>query len=314
MTGRALHTLSVEDVYTRELLVIPARGVARNCFSSFGSISPSSQGMGTDGFVTSSDGTRIAFTRLGSGPPVIIVDGAFCFRQNGPSKALAEEFAKHFTVYYYDRRGRGESGDSLGYDIQNEVDDLIAVSKKAGAEAPYVLGISSGAGLALEAASRGVKFKKLALYEPPYIADIRHIGSFQPYRTRVEEYLAAGDRAGAVRYFMTDIYRAPKFFAYAMPIIMPRAWKHNKSVAPALVYDLTILDDKSVLTNRAKNVTVPTLVVGGMKSPQELQEAVKQVAAALPNAKSHFLEGQTHIVSAKVTVPVLQAFFTSTAN
>src|SRR5258708_24042365 len=72
MTGRALHTLSVEDVYTRELLVIPARGVARNCFSSFGSISPSSQGMGTDGFVTSSDGTRIAFTRLGSGPPVII--------------------------------------------------------------------------------------------------------------------------------------------------------------------------------------------------------------------------------------------------
>jgi pimeloyl-ACP methyl ester carboxylesterase len=99
-----------------------------------------------------------------------------------------------------------------------------------------------------------------------------------------------------------------------IPERMPSAWKYNKSVAPALIYDLTVLDDKSVLTDRAKDITVPTLVVGGAKSPSDLQIAVKEVAAALPNAKARFLEGQTHNVSAKATVPVLESFFTSTAN
>ncbi len=272
-----------------------------------------SEVMGTNGVALSSDGTRIAFTRVGSGPVVIIVDGAFCFRKNGPSAALAKEFAKHFTVYYYDRRGRGESGDSGSYTIQREVDDLQSVINSAG-ETPYVLGISSGAGLALQAASSGVRMQKLALYEPPYVTSTRHIGSMQAYRSHLQELLAAGDRAGAVRYFLTDIFRAPKLFAYAMPIIMPRAWKYCKSTAPALIYDLTILDDKSVLTDRAKDITVPTLVVGGTKSPSDLQIAVKEVAAALPNAKARFLEGQTHNVSPEATVPVLESFFTSTAN
>ena len=104
---------------------------------------------------TSGDGTIIAFTKRGSGPPLIIVDGAFCYRENGPATELASQLAQHFTVFTYDRRGRGESGDTAPYAVEREIDDLRAVAKEAG-EAPYVLGISSGGALILQAVASGV--------------------------------------------------------------------------------------------------------------------------------------------------------------
>jgi len=95
---------------------------------------------------TSRDGTIIAFTKRGSGPPLIIVDGAFCYRENGPATELATQLAQHFTVFTYDRRGRGESGDTAPYTVEREIDDLRAVASEAEG-APYVLGISSGGAL-----------------------------------------------------------------------------------------------------------------------------------------------------------------------
>jgi pimeloyl-ACP methyl ester carboxylesterase len=257
---------------------------------------------------TSRDGTTIAFTKRGSGPPLIIVDGAFCYRENGPATELATQLAQHFTVFTFDRRGRGESGDTAPYTVEREIDDLRAVASEA-EEAPYVLGISSGGALILQAVASGVGVKEIALYEPPYLADGNRPRSFEDAKGRLQSLIAAGDRGGAVSFFMTDVYGAPRAFAFAMPFLMPNAWQRNKLVVHTVPYDLTILDDRSVLNERSSSISVPTLVIGGEKSPKGLRDAVTAVANALPNGQSRFLPGQDHNISSRVLAPVLFEYF-----
>ena len=257
---------------------------------------------------TSRDGTIIAFTKRGSGPPLIIVDGAFCYRENGPATELAMQLAQHFAVFTYDRRGRGESGDTAPYSVEREIEDLRAVAREAGA-VPYVLGISSGGALILQAVASGVGVKEIALYEPPYLADGNGPRSFENEKSRLQSLIAAGDHSGAVSFFMSNVYGAPRAFVVAMPILMPNAWRRNKLVVQTVPYDLTILDDRSVLNARSSSISVPTLVIGGEKSPEALRNAVDAVAAALPNARSRFLAGQDQNVSSRAVVPVLFEYF-----
>ena len=82
--------------------------------------------------VNSRDGTRIAFSRDGSGPPILLVDGALCYRGMGPAEPLAALLTPSFTVYTYDRRGRGESGDTAPWSVEREVEDIAAVISEAG--------------------------------------------------------------------------------------------------------------------------------------------------------------------------------------
>lgn len=257
---------------------------------------------------TSRDGTIIAYTRNGSGPPLIIVDGAFCYRENGPAAGLASLLSQHFTVFTYDRRGRGGSGDTAPYAVEREIDDLRALAKEAGGS-PFVLGISSGGALTLQAVANGLGAKKIALYEPPYVAGGNGPRSFEDARNRLQSFISGGDRAGAVRYFMTEVYGAPRGFVFAMPFLMPNAWKRNKLVVHTTPYDLAILGDRSVLNERSSSISVPTLVIGGEESPKGLHDAVTAVAKALPNGKSRFLSGQDHNVSGPVLAPVLFEYF-----
>jgi pimeloyl-ACP methyl ester carboxylesterase len=259
---------------------------------------------------TSRDGTIIAFTKRGSGPPLIIVDGAFCYRENGPATELASVLTQHFTVFTYDRRGRGGSGDIAPYAVEREIEDLQAIANEAGAP-PFTLGISSGGALILQAVASGVGVRKIALYEPPYVTNGK-ASSVEDTKNRLQTFVSAGDRAGAVSFFMTDIYGAPRAFVFAMPLLMPNAWKRNKLIANTLLYDLTILGDRSVLNERSSAISVPTLVVGGEKSPRELRIAVEAVAAALPNAHSRFLSGQDHNISSRALAPVLFEYFGTT--
>ena len=266
--------------------------------------------MTTTGTVTSDDGTAIAFTRMGSGPALVLVDGALCYRQNGPSPDIAPLLAEHFTVYAYDRRGRGESGDKRPYAMAREVEDLKAVMKQAG-DSAFVFGSSSGAALAMQAVAAGLPIRKLALYEPP-------LGDPQPgdipleeSRRQIDALLAADDPSGAVRYFLTTMVGAPGFFVRIMPVLMPGTWARTKSVAHTLPYDLAILGDRSLLGARAKHVNVPALVIGGEKSSAFLQQSLKHVATMLPDARAELLPGQNHDVSAagKALTPVVTAFF-----
>jgi pimeloyl-ACP methyl ester carboxylesterase len=256
--------------------------------------------------VISKDGTSIAYEQSGSGEPVILVDGALCSRAFGPLPNLAKLLAPHFTVINYDRRGRNESGDTQPYSPEREIEDIEALIQEAGGPV-YVAGVSSGAALALAAAAAGLNIKKLALYEAPYMVD--KDGHHPPVdaEAQLKAFIASGRRGDAVRFFMKDMVGIPAFFVFIMQI-MP-IFSKLKVVAHTLPYDAAIMGDFSLPAKRAAAVKIPTLVGGGEKSPSSMQNAVKQLAEAIPDGNLKMFKGQTHNISVKVLAPALIEFF-----
>ena len=254
----------------------------------------------------SKDGTEVAYDKRGQGPAVILVDGALCYRSFGPMAQLAELLAPHFTVYTYDRRGRGDSGDTQPYSLAREVEDIEALIKEAGGAA-FVFGTSSGGCLALEAAiTLGNKTKKLAMYEAPYNSEKAAQQAWKEYRQQLSELLAAGRRGDAVVLFM-------KFVGTPADQIdgmrYAPVWPMFEAVAPTLAYDAAAIgEDRSVPAKRAANVTAPTLVLNGTVIPFMLDTA-QTLAKAIPGAQHRTLEGQPHDVNLEVLAPVLVEFF-----
>ncbi len=258
--------------------------------------------------VSSKDGTTIAFDRSGEGPALILVDGALCSRTFGPMGPLAALLAPHFTVYAYDRRGRGDSGDTAPFAVEREVEDIEALIAEAGGSA-FVYGISSGAALAFEAARQlPTTITKLALYEPPFTLDADGIRRFKEYRTQLDELLAAGRGGDAIELFMRLVGAGDEGVA---GMRQAPVWPVFEGVAPTLAYDAAALGDSSVPTERAASVTMPTLVMAGGATFPFIQQAAKALAAALPHAHHRTLEGQTHEVAAEALAPVLVEFFAS---
>ncbi|MGZ3682148.1 MAG: alpha/beta fold hydrolase [Ktedonobacterales bacterium] len=259
--------------------------------------------------VISRDGTTIAFDQVGTGPALILVGGAFQQREDQLFGPLAALLAPHFTVITYDRRGRGDSGDTLPYAAEREVEDIAALITAAGGSA-YVFGNSSGGNLALEAAARKLPITKLAIYEAPFTANDANDG--QPrepddFATQLNALLAAGRRGDAVAHFLTKAVGIPAEVVAQMR--HAPMWSGMEAIAPTLAYDTAITEDTTLLTERAPSVTIPTLVLYGGASPAWASNSAQAAVSALPNAQSRALEGQTHNVSAEALAPVLQAFF-----
>jgi pimeloyl-ACP methyl ester carboxylesterase len=264
--------------------------------------------------VTSQDGTVIGVSRVGSGPAVVLVDGALCHRGFGPLPALAAALAPGFTVFTYDRRGRGESGDGRPYAVEREIEDLDAVIRQAGGAAS-VCGVSSGAALALEAAARGLPIRKLALYEAPFIVDDTRQPLTTADSTKMDALVAAGEHGKAVAYFM-HLVGVP-WFGVLMMRLMP-VWSKLKAAAPTLPHDLALTTPhqggRPLPPTAWAAVTAPTLVIAGGKSPAWMQNAQAALAGVVPGARLETLAGQTHMVKAKVVAPVLEAFFRGPAT
>lgn len=256
--------------------------------------------------VISKDGTIIAYEKIGNGKPLILVDGALCYRSFGPMPKLAPLLANHFTVYYYDRRGRGDSADMQPYSPQKEVDDIDALVKEAGGSA-YMAGLSSGAVLTMFAAEAGLDLPKIALYEPPYVYGKNGSQLKIDHGATLKSLLSENKRGEMVKYFMVDMVGAPAFVAFIMKL-MP-AWKKLKGVAHTLPYDTAIMGNFTVPTERIAKIKNRTLIAGGGKSPAPLHNAVQTVADALPNRELLWLEGQTHNVNSQVLASVLTEFF-----
>ncbi|MEV0384327.1 alpha/beta hydrolase [Nonomuraea sp. NPDC050643] len=260
--------------------------------------------------VSSADGTPIAFTRTGQGPAVILVDGALSHRAQSINADLATALAGHFTVYTYDRRGRGESGDTAPYAPEREVEDLAALVEEAGGSV-RLYGTSSGAAVALAAVESGVPVERLALYEPPFIVDGTRPAIPDDYVRTLDELVAADRRADAVRYFMRRGVGLPGAMV-AMMRFMP-AWPKLKAVAHTLPYDVAFVapyeHGRPYPAAAWASVKVPTLVMDGGKSPAWIRNAARSLAGLLPTAEHRTLDGQTHIVKAAALAPVLEGFF-----
>ncbi|RSM96195.1 alpha/beta hydrolase [Nonomuraea sp. WAC 01424] len=260
--------------------------------------------------IKSADGTPIAYERAGQGPAVILVDGALSFRGSSINGDLATALAPDFTVYTYDRRGRGESGDTAPYAPEREIEDLAALAEEAGGRV-RLYGTSSGAALALAAVANGLPVERLALYEPPFVVDSTRPALGDDYVRRLGA-LAAGDRrAEAVRLFMREGVNLPAIVV-AMMRFMP-AWGRLKAVAHTLPYDTALVAPyqrgEPYPEDEWAAVTVPALVIDGGKSPQWMRNSVGALAKALPGADYRTLDGQTHIVKPEALAPVLKEFF-----
>lgn len=262
-------------------------------------------------FVTSGDGTPIAYDVTGDGPAVVVVEGALCHRAMGTAKSLTPLLSAHHAVFAYDRRGRGESGPApASPDVAREVEDLAAVLEAAG-PGTLVVGASSGAALVLEALRAGVPMGRVALYEAPFIVDDSHAPHGADLGVRTQRLLDAGRRGEAVKLFLRTV--GVPAVGVAVMRLMP-VWKKLCGVAHTLPLDYAIVLDhqqgEPLPDGYLSGVTVPVLVLVGGKSPAYMKNAQAAVAAALPNATLRELPGESHMVRGKATAPALEEFWT----
>lgn len=267
----------------------------------------------TNSTVTSKDGTVIAFDRVGSGDPVILVDGALSSRTAGLNAALATQLAPKFTAYTYDRRGRGDSGDTQPYSIEREIEDIAALVDAAGGSA-HLYGISSGGVLALDAANRiGSSITKLAVYEAPFVVDDTRKPLPDGYLDRLKELVAAGRRGEAVDLFMGKGIGLPGWMVFMMRFLPFRSGQ--KALAHTIPYDATLMGStqsgRPLPRDRWTAITAPTLVIAGGKSPTWMKNAQLALVDVLPGAEHRILPGQMHIVKAEALAPMLSGFLAS---
>ncbi|HLP24339.1 MAG TPA: alpha/beta hydrolase [Acidobacteriota bacterium] len=256
--------------------------------------------------VTSRDGVKIAFEKTGSGPALILVGGALSSRSGG--KPLAARLAEHFTVYVFDRRGRGDSTDAPAYAVEREIDDLAALIAEAGGSA-CLYGVSSGAALALQAAAKlgPDKVSKLALYEPPYgLDDEKQRAEFAAQKRRVNELIETGEPGDAATYFMAAIGMPPQVLE---KLKSSPEWDAMKKIDFTLAYDYVVLGDGTVPEVIARSIAVPTLVLDGEKTMDFMHATADRLATLIPGAERKTLAGQTHQAAPEVTAPVLTEFF-----
>jgi pimeloyl-ACP methyl ester carboxylesterase len=260
--------------------------------------------------VTSKDGTTIAYETHGSGPVVILVDGALGYRALNFGQGLADLLSPHFTVYKYDRRGRGESSNSKPFIVDREIEDLEALIDQAGGSA-YIYGLSSGACLVIEAAiSLGDKIKKIALYEPPYNSDPASIPAWKDYYCDLSKLIAEGRKGDAVELFMRFVGTPTEMITRMRNA---QVWPMLEAAAPTLVYDAAEIGaDRTVPVQRAAAVRSQALVMDGGLNLQyipAMHATAIALAKAIPHAQQRTLEGQNHDVKADVLAPVLIEFF-----
>lgn len=262
--------------------------------------------------VTSKDGTTIAYDQAGTGPALILVGGMFEQRamESDTSKlAVFPLLTQNFTVYHYDRRGRGDSTDTLPFAVEREIEDIEALIDAAGGSA-FLSGISSGASLAFEAALKlGNKVKGLAMYDPPYNDDADSRQSWKVFRQDLQQAIAEGRRGDAVGLFMM-VTGAPPEAVDGMreyPI-----WSMFEAIAPTIAYDAAAVgEEAAVPVERAAGLKTPTIVMNGGETYPFMPVAGEALAKAIPNVRYRVLEGQVHEVEPEAIAPVLIEFFTA---
>jgi pimeloyl-ACP methyl ester carboxylesterase len=256
--------------------------------------------------IRSADGTTIAFEAIGRGAPLVLVGGALSDRAAPASGTpLAAMLAHRFTVFSYDRRGRGDSGDTPPWAIAREIEDLAALIAAAGGSAA-VFGNSSGGLLALDAAAQGLAITRLAVHEPPVLLDATRAAAFGALAWQLDPVIAADRRGEAVERYFTRAMQMPGE-AIARLRRSPM-WPDFEELAHTLSYDLWITARGAARLAEAPSVRPPTLAMDGSASPPWMREAIEAVARAIPRGRHRTLEGETHAVDPKALALALEDF------
>ena len=233
---------------------------------------------------------------------MILVEAAGHYRNLSSFGDLVPLLSREFTVYAYDRRGRGQSTDTTPYAPDREVEDLAALIAEAGGTA-HIYGYSSGALLALRAAAHGLPIGRMALLEPP----LRDDGAEPPesdLATELAELVGAGRNGAAVEHFHQSI-GVPAEFVGSMR--STPEWAKMQSIAHTLVYDCIISD--TTTSTLLRSVKIPTLVLDSEGSGDNLTGWAATVAGQLPRGSHRSLAGEWHKVAGEVLAPVLLEFF-----
>ncbi len=239
--------------------------------------------------VQSRDGTRIAFVRSGSGPSLILITGALS--DHTAATAFSPHLESHFTVYAYDRRGRGESGNTQPYAVEREVEDIAALVGDSGGPV-FLFGHSSGAILALEAAQCGLPVQRLVLYEPPFTIDGQRPWLASDLAGRLQALLTAHDREAAVRLFLREGGGLPDEMLNQMQAT-PQ-WAAWLALAHTTPYDAEIGGQALPPEHRLSTLQTPTLMLQGEVSAAWLRASTQALAKALPHGQLAILPGQDH--------------------
>jgi pimeloyl-ACP methyl ester carboxylesterase len=250
--------------------------------------------------VLSADGTAIAFEAAGRGPALVIVGGALSTRHS--ASALARILESRFMVYSYDRRGKGDSGDTPPYAVEREIEDLRAVGLVAGSSACFY-GQGSGAAIALEAAERGVPMSKIAVYDPPYRVDLA-ADQIEARAARIDAALEAGSEEEALEIFVGD--SMPDTLGYMKQAAY---WPGMVRLAHTLPYDFAIARDGAIPPERFAAVGVPALVMNGGDSPSWEGRTVEAIVRSIPGAERLTIGGQDDEVDPATIAPFLMDFF-----
>jgi pimeloyl-ACP methyl ester carboxylesterase len=254
--------------------------------------------------VVSADGTIIAYDRSGDGPVLIVTVGAFCTRHTFVPPA---GLTRRFTVITYDRRGRGDSGDTAPFAPEREYEDLAAVAAATGTEPPSLFGHSSGAAIALRAAAGGLPVAGIAAYEAPFTNDETPPPGADP-AARIRELVAASRERDAVIFWMTDVVHLPEQMTTGL---QEAPWVTAlEPLARTLPYDIAVTAG-GVPTDELAKIAAPVLIIGGGNSPAWFQRSVAEQAAAVPGARLVTLNGYDHNAPPEVLTPILTEFFTA---
>jgi hypothetical protein len=262
--------------------------------------------------LTSADGTRIAFERLGHGPPLIVVGGALCDRAR--MRPVCAALGARVTAFNYDRRGRGDSGAGGGHDVEREIEDLAALVAEAGGSAA-VYGHSSGAALALRAALAGLPFDRVVLHDAPFSPDgERERAAARAYHDELHTLVSAGRDGDAVALFMR---------LTGMPSDVVDAMRDEPWFAATAALGPSLLHDSAAMGNAERGAAVPadliaaatvtfsTLVLVGDANPPLFLDAGRRLAEALPDARLQVLAGAGHAVDPVALVPPVTDFVTA---
>ena len=241
-------------------------------------------------YATSTDGTRIAFDRYGSGPAVIFVPAAIQFRALSPQPGeLAQSLADQgFTVVVYDRRGRGDTAATGPFTLAAELADLRALIGEVGGQAALV-GNSSGCAIALAAAAAGAPVTALALWELPLGSELGSQGA--EFLAGLRERVDANDEVGTIEFYMRDMPREWLEGAKRSPV-----WPVMTAISATLVPDAEALAWTQTAPHAElfSSIRVPVLAMHGTEALPLFPTAAQAIAAAVPNGRVATVAGREH--------------------